>query len=101
MWHRTLAHRLHDLEMVEKNQLYAIQRRFMMTTLVEENIPTDVSLQEETPNVVYVVCKRCQSKIGRLQSYRGEESADQAEIYAEIRLIADEHRLICHQEELE
>jgi hypothetical protein len=64
-------------------------------SLVRERIPSDVILKEEKPGIADVICTRCGAQIGRLQTTPAEAKADMEEIYAEIRLIADEHRGLC------
>jgi hypothetical protein len=63
--------------------------------LLEERIPADLRLTEETPVIDDVYCNRCGQMIGRLQTIPAEPEADMEEIYAELRLIAAEHRDIC------
>lgn len=63
--------------------------------ILERRIPSDVNLEAESEKVAVVVCKRCGGQIGRLQTVPAEKDADEEEIYAEIELIADEHRPLC------
>jgi hypothetical protein len=63
--------------------------------LQETRIPDDVILQPESRTIANVVCKRCHVEIGRLQTIPAEPEADMEEIYAEIELIAEEHRPAC------
>ncbi len=63
--------------------------------LQENRMPGDVILKPESKTIANVVCKRCQQEIGRLQTIPAEPEADMEEIYAEIQLIAEEHRPAC------
>ena len=63
--------------------------------LQETRIPDDVFLKRESGTIANVVCKRCHQEIGRLQTIPAEPEADMEEIYAEIQLIAEEHRPAC------
>jgi hypothetical protein len=60
-----------------------------------ERLPHDIKLNYESETIAEVVCNRCDSMIGRLQTVPAEPDADMEEIYAEIRLIAGEHRSAC------
>jgi hypothetical protein len=61
----------------------------------ETRIPDDVILKPESRTIADVICKRCHREIGRLQTIPAEPEADMEEIYAEIQLIAEEHRPAC------
>jgi hypothetical protein len=67
--------------------------------LLQDRIPSDVELRRESQTVSDVICTRCGEQIGRLEIAPVEASADEEEIYAEIRLIADEHRRLCTSSE--
>ena len=58
-------------------------------------IPADVGIQREPGEMAFVICRQCHKEIGRLHTVPAEDQADQAEINAEIRLIAEEHRSLC------
>jgi hypothetical protein len=62
---------------------------------VQQKVPEDIQVIPETHTIAVVVCKKCGEQIGRLQTIPAEPEADQEEIYAELRLIADEHRPMC------
>ena len=63
--------------------------------LANNKIPDDVLINEESQAEAVVICKRCNGEIGRLQTTPPEPEADMGEVYAEVRLIAAEHRQIC------
>jgi hypothetical protein len=63
--------------------------------LADNKIPQDVLINEDSQAEAVVICKRCESEIGRLQTQPTEPDADMEQIYAEVRLIAAEHRQIC------
>ena len=67
--------------------------------LVQSRLPDDIVLEPETEIISHVICKRCGNQIGRLQIVPAERNADEEEIYAEIRLITEEHRSICGEDE--
>jgi len=67
-----------------------------MTELPQANLPDDVLIQHEPPDKALVVCQRCNQTIGRIQAEPTTPAADQEQVRAEVRLIADEHRKICH-----
>ena len=64
----------------------------------QERLPPDIALKYESRTIADVICTRCRSEIGRLQTIPAEAQADMEEIYAEIRLIAEEHESACHEQ---
>jgi hypothetical protein len=64
-----------------------------MTTMI--GIPDDVMVEREELGIAVVRCRRCGASIGRLETRPTEPDADQEQIYAEVRLIASEHRPTC------
>jgi hypothetical protein len=65
------------------------------TLIRDERLPANVVLRYESRTVADVICRRCQTEIGRLQTVPVEPDADMEEIYSEIQLIADEHQPAC------
>jgi len=64
-------------------------------TIWAARLPEDVTLRYEAGRIADVICRRCHAEIGRLQTIPVEPEADMEEVYAEIDLIAAEHRPAC------
>jgi hypothetical protein len=61
----------------------------------QERLPADIALKYESCTIADVICTRCRSEIGRLQTIPVEARADMGEVYAELLLIAEEHEPAC------